>query len=292
MIKKLIIVNLIAILLSCTMMNHASAQDAELVETLQFFLDLSERTHAHGIDLSNEMNKQGKNPISFANALLEDVRFSEYWFDALYLLASAQHKNDPVDLADRLISFFEKKEDINTYQVIKSKGTSINILKQLVGPNFMKNESLNKRILSFAESFFKNNNPTDPKYWYDRFDLTDLTSFPLESLNEDQQRILHRADANARISLQLAGFIHKITSDEFYLNIVRNCMNSEKDQIRNTAKFILNSDAWEEGWNNGRFELFNSYYTKPAMPSQEEIEKALTPHERVLDKKEKLEKQQ
>lgn len=253
------------------------AADQKLVNSLRDYLEIKKgMSGEHCIDIYRQMVNAGQKPLELAIGLLNDVQYSEYWTDALPLMAASLHKDDPVQLADRLIQFFNKEETIVSLDVIKSKGWSILLLKELVGPNYKKDGELMDKIMSFADDIFSKSDPTDPQYWINRFKLDKLNNLSSNS-DVDLQKIQSRIITNSRTFVEYAASLYAATNNEFYLKFVEKNANSSYDQIRITSQYCL-TESYKKSWDEGYFEIFDYYYRKP-IPTKEEIENA----KRVLE---------
>ncbi|MEW6234424.1 MAG: hypothetical protein AB1656_03465 [Candidatus Omnitrophota bacterium] len=215
---------------------------------------------------SRLLEKKGIDPVAFAEGLLKDVEFSDFWSDAVLLYSAKKVDEDPADLIDPFVSFMERKEKSYSKKIIEAKSGCLNTILHLVGPNFFKNETLKQKILTFAERFFAESNPIDVNQWYQYFGVSDLAAQPIQSLNPDQQMLIAYVQSHTHLCVQFAGFLYFATGDNKYSNIVQMAKKSECASLQGTIKH-LESDSCLESWKSGKYELFAINRNRPQTPN-------------------------
>ncbi|MEW6234425.1 MAG: hypothetical protein AB1656_03470 [Candidatus Omnitrophota bacterium] len=215
---------------------------------------------------SRLLEKKGIDPVAFAEGMLKDIEFSDFWDDAVWLYAAKKVDEAPETLIDPLVAFMERKEKYYPLEIIRAKSECLNIIKQLIGPNFLKNEALKQKIFTFADRFFTESDPIDINQWYHYFGVSDLAAQPIQSLNPDQQMLIAWVQSHASMGVKFAGYLYYATGDEKYEKILQAAKKSECPSVSRTAIF-LETDSCLESWKSGEYEIFAMNRNRPKTPN-------------------------
>lgn len=244
--------------INCLAQEESIGQE-KLLEWLNLYLTMNENDALEGSTVGLlELREKGIDPLPFSLGLISDIRYSEYWNDALRFYCYTLHEQKKfAEMAIKFAEWLDRKEVVYTGGIIKFKIWCLEFLLQMVGPNYFLDEELKKTVLDYASRYFQQGKVTDPKFWFKRFSLEKLAILPRNSLAQEDQDSLMWAETLGRESVVFAGYLFYATQDSYYENIVRESMNSEFYQVKNKAIWTL-SEVSRNYWLSGRYELFAS----------------------------------
>ncbi|RJP21872.1 MAG: hypothetical protein C4527_22730 [Candidatus Omnitrophota bacterium] len=220
---------------------------------------------------NSTLKEEGVDPIPFSMGLLSDVQYADFWEDAINLYTAAMYRSRNLPgLADHLIEWLERNEAVYTKDIIKFKGHCINILLQLVGPNFFQDSILKDKIITFADRFFRQGDVTKPDYWNTLYGLDNISFSQDHPISDDIRKSRVYAQSIARLCVQFAGHLYCATTNNNYLNIVEISKDSSDTQIASTAKYVLSEES-KSNWYSGNYELFAMYRQRQTL-TPEQIE--------------------
>lgn len=215
------------------------------------------------------LRQEGVDPVPFALGMISDIQYADFWNEGMKLYSASLFTEEKfVELAESLIQWLEREEPFYTSPIILFKSNCVNYLAQMVGPNLFQNPELKNKILTFAQRFFLDGEPTRPEYWYQKYGLLQTALQPKDSLTEEESEALSWAESTARLCVQFASRLYNATADERFLKIVEICLQSDSIQIKNTAQFTL-SDTCRKAWRSGEYDLFATIDPRNLLPPEE-----------------------
>ncbi len=254
----------------------ASAQDGEfdIQENLRIYVETMTPELWQWPDRVIMMEKKGININKFSYAILNDLEYSEYWNDALFLNAGNYYlhkKNEYNQLFFEMCDFLQREERVTSYPVLNAKVSALNIIKSLLGPKSFDDSKYKSKVLDTLSIIFKDGNPVVPTYWINKFNLSSLADSPKEDLDESQINLLHIPVTASRMCMKLFWRLSILTGDPKYFESCESVYNSDNPhpQLLGTLEF-LKSDTCKSSWNSGRYDLFTFYESRYSNKNQSE----------------------
>lgn len=247
----------------------------QVQKTLELYLNhTDDYAMLNSVKKNEKLCEIGIDPLPFSKQLLADIKYYEYWYEAVHMFVANEYKKNPVEMVDFLIDFMSKEEMVYNRAIVQAKSECLNVILQLVGPNFWQDAELKSRIVSFSKKFFSDGRPMDPEYWYEKYGMLEIASIPKENLTEKQSLDLAWAESAAKLSIQLAGFLYSAESDDYYLKLLQQCANSKFPVIQKRAEYNL-SEPSRTAWSSGMYELYADVNPMAPMPKEDEFRKQM-----------------
>ncbi|MFH1740592.1 MAG: hypothetical protein ABIH23_16410 [bacterium] len=218
--------------------------DEEIIRTLRTYVEESQGRNwfhrgtmleRHGVDLK-----------SFADALLADVSYLDYWQDALFF-KQFHFRAEPAQLIREMLSFLQRRESFYAKPIREAKISTLLIIDAtLYDPNGFENEEVKRIMLDEVAPLILNENLTDYPAWMKRLDVPPDQSLKFENRRDmtpekqeeayKQPELVRQAQSAAEHSLGIIVKLYALTHSPEFKEAIDAAKTSKSAIVRRRAE--------------------------------------------------------
>lgn len=200
------------------------------------------------------LRNYGLQPDLFAQRILDDPSYDDYWGVALNLQTADRylnHNRDYKPILHKIHDFIHDKELNTTVCGIETNISCLHLLSSLIAPRVSERPELQVQLIETYFDLFGSANPTLDTYWLQK--LNDKNNHVKQIDPELKERLI-RCLTNA--SAYVVANLYYLTSDpRFYRMLTQPEVNEDKFTLQS---WVL-EPIYKESWDAEQFYLFYNY---------------------------------